>query len=74
MCLLSRGFKGGHPMGTGMTELWEVHPTPLDESLPLLLGDNEDIIEEKEVDLLFGRPLREKHSVFYIGCQLTSFH
>ena len=26
------------------------------KGLPLLLGDNEHIIEKEEVDLLFGRP------------------
>lgn len=36
--------------------------------LPLLLGDDEDIIEEEEVHLLFRSPFREKSRVFYIGC------
>ena len=36
--------------------------------LPLLLGDNEDIIKEEEVHLLFRSSFRKKSSVFYICC------
>lgn len=36
--------------------------------LPLLLGDNEDIIKEEEVHLLLRSSFRKKSSVFYICC------
>lgn len=36
--------------------------------LPLLLGDNEDIIKEEKVHLLFRSPFRKKSSVFYVCC------
>lgn len=53
---------------------WSLDPqraTP-QQGLPLLLGDDEDVIKEKEVDLLLGRPSGEKHSVLHVGCQLAS--
>lgn len=40
----------------------------LGKLLPLLLGDNEDIIEEEEIHLLPGSPFREKPRVLYIRC------
>jgi len=36
--------------------------------LPLLLGDNEDIVKEEEVHLLFRSSFRKKSSVFDIRC------
>lgn len=49
-------------------------PAARDTGLPLLLGDDEHVVKEEEVDLLFGCPLGEKHRVLYVGCQLATLH
>lgn len=41
--------------------------------LPLLLGDDEDVIEEEEVHLLLTSPSGEEARLLYIGCQLSPF-
>lgn len=43
-------------------------------SSPLLPGDDEDVIEEEEVDLLPWRPLEEDAAVLYECSQLSSLH
>lgn len=41
-------------------------------SSPLLLGDDEDVVEEEEVDLLARRPLEEDAAVLDKGRQLAA--
>ena len=41
---------------------------------PLLPGDDEDVVEEEEVDLLPLRPLEEDAVVLHEGRQLPSLH
>lgn len=47
---------------------------PLSEASPLLPGDDEDIIEEEEVDLLPGHALEEDAVVLHKRRQLSSLH
>lgn len=41
---------------------------------PLLPGDDEDVVEEEEVDLLPRRPLEEDAVVLHKGLQLPSLY
>lgn len=63
-------FKNHQPPLTGTSHL-DVQPATAQEGSPLLLGDDEHIVEEEEVDLLSGHPPREKHRVLHVGRQLA---
>lgn len=41
---------------------------------PFLLGDDQDVVEEEEVDLLPRRPLEEDPAVLHEGRQLAALH
>lgn len=41
---------------------------------PLLAGDNEDVVEEEEVDLVPCCLPGEDATLFHVGCEFAAFH
>ncbi|KAG9348149.1 hypothetical protein JZ751_001884 [Albula glossodonta] len=71
------------PASAAATDVYKQDDTPLKNEIrrlktwsnpPLLPGDDEDVVEEEEVDLLAGGALQEDAILLHEGRQLASFH